>query len=107
MQYSCYSQVCWSHKSSKIIKKHKRLLSIGSSGFYSVSGCTEVSQLSVWPIISNAGQFYAPDGSDGSVMGLSTDLENSLLVTGDTAGFIKVWDISQYALSAADTEVWK
>ncbi|XP_058648872.1 WD repeat-containing protein on Y chromosome isoform X3 [Onychostoma macrolepis] len=52
----------------------------------------------------NHGQFYAPDGSDEIVMGLSTDQENSLLVTGDTAGFIKVWDISQYALSAADTE---
>ncbi|XP_059388926.1 WD repeat-containing protein on Y chromosome isoform X2 [Carassius carassius] len=50
------------------------------------------------------GQFYAPDGSDECVMGLSTDHENSLLVTGDTAGFIKVWDISQYALSAADTQ---
>ncbi|XP_016113604.1 uncharacterized protein [Sinocyclocheilus grahami] len=52
----------------------------------------------------NHGQFYAPDGSDESVMGLSTDQENSLLVTGDTAGVIKVWDISQYALSAADTQ---
>ncbi|KAI7796792.1 putative WD repeat-containing protein 49-like [Triplophysa rosa] len=35
-------------------------------------------------------------------MGLSSDQENGLLVTGDTTGSIKVWDISQYALSAGD-----
>ncbi|KAL0180280.1 hypothetical protein M9458_025722 [Cirrhinus mrigala] len=37
-------------------------------------------------------------------MGLSTDQENNLLVTGDTAGSIKVWDISQYALNGVDME---
>ncbi|KTF94321.1 hypothetical protein cypCar_00028631, partial [Cyprinus carpio] len=42
----------------------------------------------------NHGQFYAPDEFDKSVMGLSTNLENSLLVTGDTTGSIKVWDVS-------------
>ncbi|XP_051959545.1 WD repeat-containing protein 49 [Xyrauchen texanus] len=47
----------------------------------------------------NHGQFYAPDKSDESVMGLSTDQENNLLITGDTTGSIKVWDISLYALS--------
>ncbi|KAG1933345.1 eF-hand calcium-binding domain-containing protein [Pimephales promelas] len=50
------------------------------------------------------GQFYVPDECDESVMGLSTDQENSLLVTGDTTGSIKVWDISHYALSAGDME---
>lgn len=57
--------------------------------------------------MSDAGQFYVPDEFDESVMGLSTDQENSLLVTGDTTGSIKVWDISHYALSAGDIEVWK
>lgn len=52
----------------------------------------------------NHGQFYVPDEFDESVMGLSTDQENSLLVTGDTTGSIKVWDISHYALSAGDIE---
>ncbi|XDV45159.1 hypothetical protein PO909_013298 [Leuciscus waleckii] len=52
----------------------------------------------------NHGQFYVPDEFDESVMGLSTDQENSLLVTGDTTGSIKVWDISHYALSAGDME---
>ncbi|XP_067286401.1 cilia- and flagella-associated protein 337 isoform X4 [Pseudorasbora parva] len=52
----------------------------------------------------NHGQFYVPDEFDESVMGLSTDQENTLLVTGDSTGSIKVWDISQYALSPGDIE---
>ncbi|XP_056627857.1 WD repeat-containing protein 49 isoform X2 [Triplophysa dalaica] len=48
------------------------------------------------------GQFYVPGESNKSVTGLSSDQENGLLVTGDTTGSIKVWDISQYALSAGD-----
>ncbi|XP_067224900.1 cilia- and flagella-associated protein 337 [Chanodichthys erythropterus] len=50
------------------------------------------------------GQFYVPDEFNKRVMGLSTDQENSLLVTGDSTGSIKVWDISHYALSAEDVE---
>ncbi|XP_048026029.1 WD repeat-containing protein on Y chromosome isoform X2 [Megalobrama amblycephala] len=50
------------------------------------------------------GQFYVPDEFNKRVMGLSTDQENSLLVTGDSTGSIKVWDISHYALSAGDVE---
>lgn len=50
----------------------------------------------------HAGQFYVPDESNKSVTGLSSDGDNCLLVTGDTTGSIKVWDISQYALSAED-----
>ncbi|XP_056325906.1 WD repeat-containing protein on Y chromosome [Danio aesculapii] len=52
----------------------------------------------------NHGQFYVPDKSGENVMGFSTDPENNLLVTGDTTGSIKVWDISQYALNAGDIE---
>ncbi|RXN25960.1 WD repeat-containing on Y chromosome-like isoform X2 [Labeo rohita] len=52
----------------------------------------------------NQGQFYVPDGSNENVMGLSTDQENTLLVTGDTCGSIRVWDISQYALNGVDME---
>nr|XP_055031792.1 WD repeat-containing protein on Y chromosome isoform X2 [Misgurnus anguillicaudatus] len=48
------------------------------------------------------GQFFVPDESNKSVTGLSSDQENSLLVTGDTTGSIKVWDISHYALSSGD-----
>ncbi|XP_034148130.1 WD repeat-containing protein on Y chromosome isoform X2 [Esox lucius] len=45
------------------------------------------------------GQFYAPCREEQCVLGLSSDLENSILVTADTAGSIQVWDISQYLLS--------
>ncbi|KAM4691166.1 LOW QUALITY PROTEIN: cilia- and flagella-associated protein 337-like [Rhinophrynus dorsalis] len=48
------------------------------------------------------GHFYAPDKVDESVFGLSSDESNSILVSGDTSGFIQVWDISHYALRAAD-----
>jgi hypothetical protein len=34
------------------------------------------------------------------VLALCTDEENSLLVAGDTAGFIYVWDIENYLLKA-------
>lgn len=36
------------------------------------------------------------------VLGLSSDQENRLLISGDTAGFVQVWDISQFALEAVD-----
>ncbi|XP_028813763.1 WD repeat-containing protein on Y chromosome isoform X2 [Denticeps clupeoides] len=44
----------------------------------------------------NHGQFYAPNQARECVLGLSSDQENKLLVTSDTAGFIQVWDISQH-----------
>ncbi|XP_045580316.1 WD repeat-containing protein on Y chromosome [Salmo salar] len=44
------------------------------------------------------GQFYAPGGEKECVLGLTSDQENNILVTGDTAGCVQVWDISQYAL---------
>ncbi|CAB1313164.1 unnamed protein product [Coregonus sp. 'balchen'] len=43
--------------------------------------------------------FYAPDREKEYVLGLSSDQENNILVTGDTAGCVQVWDISQYALN--------
>lgn len=48
------------------------------------------------------GHFYAPEKPDESVLGLSTDEENRLLVSGDTAGCIQVWDIAEYGLQSRD-----
>ncbi|KAJ8363673.1 hypothetical protein SKAU_G00125040 [Synaphobranchus kaupii] len=48
------------------------------------------------------GNFYAPQKADVSVLGLSSDREDRLLVSGDTAGSVQVWDISQFALEAGD-----
>ncbi|XP_063816844.1 WD repeat-containing protein on Y chromosome-like [Pseudophryne corroboree] len=48
--------------------------------------------------------FYAPSNADESVFGLTSDESNSVLVSGDTAGYIQVWDISQYGFQATDQE---
>lgn len=44
------------------------------------------------------GYFYAPDQTDESVLGMCTNNNNSLLVTGDTQGNIRVWDIMEFCI---------
>ncbi|XP_028286987.1 WD repeat-containing protein on Y chromosome [Parambassis ranga] len=45
------------------------------------------------------GQFYAPEQPGDCVLSLSSDQhKNTILVSGDTAGWLQVWDISSYAL---------
>ena len=44
----------------------------------------------------SAGYFYAPDEPDESVMAMCSTEDNCLLVTGDTTGTIKTWNISDY-----------
>lgn len=46
-----------------------------------------------------SGFYYAPTKVDASVLGLAANLINTVLVSGDTEGFIQVWDISGYGLS--------
>ncbi|XP_052783274.1 WD repeat-containing protein on Y chromosome-like isoform X3 [Mya arenaria] len=48
------------------------------------------------------GYFYAPDQGDESVLGICTNANNSLLVTGDTTGHIKVWDIMAHCTHFQD-----
>ncbi len=42
------------------------------------------------------GQFNAAQKPNESVIALTTDPKNQYLITGDTVGYIKVWDISDY-----------
>ncbi|XP_030630928.1 WD repeat-containing protein on Y chromosome [Chanos chanos] len=51
------------------------------------------------------GRFYVPDKANEFVPGLSTDQDNTFLVTGDTTGHIQVWNISQYALGTGHEPV--
>lgn len=45
------------------------------------------------------GQFYAPDQPEERVLSMSSDQpKNKILVSGDTAGWLQIWDISDYAL---------
>nr|XP_020461736.1 WD repeat-containing protein 49-like isoform X2 [Monopterus albus] len=63
----------------------------------SQAGC-----LSFWSITgqtSTYGQFYAPEQPEERVLSLSSDQpENKVLVSGDTTGWLQIWDISHYAV---------
>ncbi|XP_064423730.1 WD repeat-containing protein 49-like [Latimeria chalumnae] len=62
---------------------------------------SEAGTLYWWSIFGaqqQCGQFYAPRKANESILGVSTNQTNSVLVSGDTAGFIQVWDISEYGL---------
>ncbi|KAK7919797.1 hypothetical protein WMY93_011081 [Mugilogobius chulae] len=49
------------------------------------------------------GQFFAPEQPGERVLTLSSNQsENTLLVSGDTAGWLHIWDISHYGLSFED-----
>ncbi|XP_061089122.1 WD repeat-containing protein 49 [Conger conger] len=64
---------------------------------------SEAGHLCWWSVTGRRhGVFYAPEKADVCVLGLSSDQENQLLVSGDTAGSVQVWDISQFALEAGD-----
>ncbi|XP_040885366.1 WD repeat-containing protein 49 [Toxotes jaculatrix] len=63
----------------------------------SQAGC-----LSFWSVTGQThayGRFYAPQEPGARVLSLSSDQpNNTILVSGDTTGWLQVWDISQYAL---------
>ncbi|XP_070846027.1 cilia- and flagella-associated protein 337 [Chaetodon trifascialis] len=63
----------------------------------SQAGC-----LCCWSITGQThtyGQFYAPEQPGERVLSLSSDQpENTILVSGDTAGWLQIWDICDFAL---------
>ncbi|KAM8945715.1 LOW QUALITY PROTEIN: cilia- and flagella-associated protein 337-like [Pelodytes ibericus] len=68
---------------------------------------SEAGTLHWWSIFAHRrkfGYFYIPNKMDECVFGLSSNETNSVLVSGDTSGFIHVWDISHYGLKATDQE---
>lgn len=45
------------------------------------------------------GDFYAPGQTGERVLSMSSDQhKNQILVSGDTAGWLQIWNISDYAL---------
>lgn len=45
------------------------------------------------------GQFYAPEQPGERVLSLSSDQpKNTILVSGDTTGWLQIWDICHFAL---------
>ncbi|KAJ0015811.1 hypothetical protein NQD34_014101, partial [Periophthalmus magnuspinnatus] len=64
----------------------------GAVCFWSITGQTH-----------SYGHFFAPDKSDDCVLTLSSNQsENTVLVSGDTAGRLHIWDISHYGLDIPD-----
>ncbi|KAM7371002.1 hypothetical protein PAMP_010508 [Pampus punctatissimus] len=63
----------------------------------SQAGC-----LCFWSITGQThsyGQFYAPEQQGERVLSLSSDQpKNTILVSGDTTGWLQIWDISHFAL---------
>ncbi|XP_069035623.1 cilia- and flagella-associated protein 337 isoform X2 [Lepisosteus oculatus] len=50
------------------------------------------------------GKFKATHGSDTAVCSMSTDLEDQMLLTGDTKGYIMIWDIENYCYCMGDEQ---
>ncbi|XP_055876696.1 WD repeat-containing protein 49-like isoform X3 [Biomphalaria glabrata] len=78
---------------------------------------SEAGKLRWWNIsISNKemGYFYVPNCPDESVLAMCSTANDSLLITGDTQGVIKCWNISSYCIQnegyivkkVAPLEVW-
>lgn len=49
------------------------------------------------------GSFYVPSTDDESVIALATNSNDEILLTGDTKGFIQVWDIKDYCIQNTPT----
>ncbi|XP_071834643.1 cilia- and flagella-associated protein 337-like isoform X2 [Apostichopus japonicus] len=50
------------------------------------------------------GQFNAAQKPRESILTMATDSKNEFLFTGDTLGYVKVWDISDYCISESKKE---
>ncbi|XP_048575994.1 WD repeat-containing protein on Y chromosome isoform X3 [Nematostella vectensis] len=73
---------------------------------------SESGSLEFWCLYGAArpmGMFYAASEDSASVLALATDPSNDILVSGDSAGRISVWDITSYCISRAESiiaQVW-
>merc|ERR1712167_560207 len=66
------------------------LLSAGANGF--------VQAWSVHQRGGLVGRFMAGNKSDESILALASNKDNSVLITGDSGGYLKIYDISDYCL---------
>ena len=49
-------------------------------------------------ILYSTGVFYAASVADESVLGVTSDEDNTQLITGDTKGHVSVWDIQDHCI---------
>lgn len=71
------------------------LLSTGSGGW-----------IRAWCMFGGglAGEFMASNNHRESILCMTSDNNNDLLMTGDTQGYIKIWNISKYCIREDDTK---
>lgn len=53
------------------------------------------------------GCFYAPFEPGCTVLALATDQDNDILISGDTAGYVTLWDVREYCNSTLEASVTK
>uniref|UniRef100_A0A8C6THN1 Si:dkey-202c14.3 n=1 Tax=Neogobius melanostomus TaxID=47308 RepID=A0A8C6THN1_9GOBI len=86
------------HRAVNQFLRHKGVLVSSQAGF-----------TCFWSITGEKhtyGHFYAPEQSDERVLALSSNQsENTLLVSGDTLGWLQVWDIAHFGLHVQDQVV--
>lgn len=58
-------------------------------------------------IFSHPGYFYAPSEPGCTVLALATDQDNNILVSGDSSGYITVWDVHGYCTMRLELSVAK
>ena len=63
---------------------------------------SEAGQIYCWSLYGerkDMGMFYAPSKAGESVLAMSTDTTNRYLITGDTSGEVRLWNIEHYCCS--------
>ncbi|ESO83983.1 hypothetical protein LOTGIDRAFT_108064, partial [Lottia gigantea] len=69
---------------------------------------SEAGVLRFWSIYGQKkeiGYFYVPDNEDESVLGMCARYNDSTIVTGDTHGDIKIWNIKNYCTKPQEKRV--
>ncbi|KAK6170880.1 hypothetical protein SNE40_019170 [Patella caerulea] len=69
---------------------------------------SEAGVLRFWSIYGQKkeiGYFYVPDNEDESVLTMCTPASNTILVTGDTQGNIKIWNITDYCIKPQEKTI--
>ena len=53
------------------------------------------------------GSFYAPSEPASTAVALATDRDNDIMISGDTAGYVTIWNIKDYCITSLEMSVTK
>lgn len=57
--------------------------------------------------MNEIGKFYASSFAEQSVLALDANQDDTLLITGDTKGFLYLWDIAHLSNRSGEIEFWE